>query len=221
MPSYDSLKKHQSDLIRKALKGSFFVAPFSAAAIGALTTGTGAANSLTALPTGWEDLGLLSADGVGTSGDRSTSDITSWGYTTPTRSDVTADTTSLTVVAQETKLLSIGLYTGQDMSSVTPTAGTGEIAINKPARPSSRYYRGLLVSVDESAEGDIYIGRFFPKIKVTDKSDQSFGGGDDPITWGVTLTTFVDDALGYSEGWRFGGPGWAARLTKMGFPAAA
>lgn len=221
MPSYDDLKNHQQELIRKALKGSFFIAPDTAPAVGALTTGTGGAVALSPLPAGYDDLGLLTADGVAASGDQSTSDVTSWGYVTPTRSDVTADTTTLTVAAQETKLLTIGLYTGQDMAAVTPAAGTGEVAINKPARPTSRYYRGLLVAVDESDEGEIFIGRFFPRIKVTGKSDQSFGGGDDPITWGVTLTTYVDDALGYSEGWRFGGAGWRAKLAAMGFPAAA
>lgn len=221
MPSYDDLKNHQSELIRKALKGSFFLAPESAAPIGNLTSGTAGNIALTALPQGWDDLGLLSQDGVAASSEQSSSEVTSWGYTSPTRSDVMTDTTSLTVVAQETKVTTLGLYTGQNMASITPATGTGEVAINKPARPSSRYYRGLLLAVDEAEAGEIFIGRFFPRIKVTGKSDQSFGGGDEPIAWGVTLQTYVDNTLGYSEGWRFGGPGWRAKLVAMGFPAAA
>jgi hypothetical protein len=218
--NYDTLKKHQAALIRKSLKGSFFLAPDTAPAIAALTSytaGPPAVISLTALPTGWEDLGLLSNDGVSASNNVSSSDVSSWGYTTPTRSDVTADTTTLTVVAQETKLLTIGLYTGQDMSTVVPAVNTGEVAISKPQRPASRYYRGLLLAVDESNEGEVFIGRYFPKIKVTGKSDQSFGGGDDPVSWGVTLQTYMDDAAGYSERWLFGGTGWQADLVEMGF----
>jgi hypothetical protein len=220
VPSYDTLKNHQAELIRKALKGSLFLAPDDAAPIAALTTYTAGPPpviALTALPADWDDLGLLSNDGVSASTDQSTSDVTSWGYTSPTRSDVTTDTTTLTVVAQETKLLTIGLYTGQDMSTVVPAVNTGEVGISKPARVTSRHYRGLLLAVDESDDGEIFIGRYFPRIKVTGKSDQSYGGGDEPISWGVTLTTYVDDAAGYSERWLFGGAGWQAKLADMGF----
>lgn len=230
MANYDDLKNHQAELIRKALKGSMFHAEESAAAITTLTTYHPAVTGppavpafvdLTALPTGWDDLGLLNSDGVAASNEVSNSDITSWGYTSPTRSDVTTDTTTLTVVCQETKLNTIGLYTGADMAALTPAAGSGEISIEKPARPRTVYVRGLLLAVDESDDGEIFIGRFFPRLKVTGKSDQSFGGGDEPITWGVTMQTYVDDALGYSERWLFGGDGWKAKLTAMGFPAAA
>lgn len=224
MPSYDDLKNHQSELIRKALKGSFFIAPPDAAQITNLTSytaGPPAVIALTPLPVSWDDLGLIGSDGVAASGEQSASDITSWGYVQPTRSDITTDTTTLTVVAQETKLLTIGLYTGADLSNVTPAANTGEVSIAKAARPRSQYNRGLLLAVDESDDGEIFIGRYFPRLKVTGKSDQSFGGGDEPISWGVTLQTYVDDTAGYSERWLFGGPGWRAKLTQMGFPAAA
>lgn len=321
MPAYDALKKKQTELIRKALDGSVFMADIGRAAIGALTGGTGAtyasrvgtaasvnivtagnlvlkidANpnvtvalavadtpaqqvvkinaaigatgvasetagtitirsnttgvlsrvevvsgtgsviadtklavgftagtastvSLTALPTGWDDLGWLSGDGASFSRDVATSEVTSWGSVSPTRSDVTSDTSTLTVVAQETKLLTIGLATGADLAAVLPTAGTGEVAISKPARPSSKFYRVLSLAVDSGDAGEIYVGRFLPRAKVTSYGEQSFGGGDDPISWGVTFTGYEDSTLGYSERWLFGGAGWSSLLTKMGFPA--
>lgn len=220
MANYDDLKNHQAELIRKALKGSFFLADEDATGITVLTeytAGPPAVISLKALPTGWDDLGLLSSDGVGASEEQSNSDVTSWGYTSPTRSDVVTDTTTLTVVAQETKLLTLGLYTGQDMSTVTPDAQTGEVQIDKASRPKNPHYRGLLLAVDESDDGEIFIGRYFPKIKRTGKNDQQFGGGDEPISYGVTMQTYVDDAVGFSERWLFGGEGWKAKLAKMGF----
>lgn len=231
MASYDEdLKNHQQDLIRKALKGSFFVGLNDAPALTTLTQYTPAAVGppavpesidLVPLPDPWDDAGLLSSDGVGAASEQSTSDVTSWGYTSPTRSDVTTDTTTLTVVMQETKLLTLQLYTGNDLSAVVPAPGTGEINIDKAQRPRSVYVRGLLLAVDESDEGEIFIGRYFPKIKVGDKADQAFGGGDEPIGYGVTFTTFVDDTVGFSERWLFGGIGWRNKLVKMGFPAAA
>lgn len=168
----------------------------------------------------WGDLGWLSGDGAQFSRDVSTSDVTSWGSISPTRSDVTADSSTLAVACQETKLMTIGLATGMDMSSIVPTAGSGEVQIKKPSRPSSRHYRVLSVAVDQGDAGEIYVGRFLPRAKVTGFSEQSFGGGDDPIMWGVTFTGYEDTSLGFSESWMFGGPGWKALLTRMGFPAA-
>lgn len=217
MPSYDDLKNHQSKLIRKALKGSFFLADEDVDPLLALTAGADAL--LAPLPAPWDDLGLLSNDGVAAANEQSSSDVTSWGYTSPTRSDVMTDTTTLTVVAQETKVLTLGLYTGADMSVIVPDATTGEVAIDKSARPSTKHYRGLLLAVDETDEGEVYIGRSFHRLKVTGKADQAYGGGDEPVAYGVTLQTYVDDALGTSERWLFGGPGWRAQLAAMGFAA--
>lgn len=220
---YDILKDKQTELIRKALDGSVFIAGVDAAP---LTQLTDAADSLLKpLPTTgtpslpWGDLGWLNGDGAQFSRDVSTADITSWGSVSPTRSDVTADSSTLTVVAQETNIRTIGLSTGMDMSSVTPTAGSGEIQIQKPSRPSSRFYRALALAVDQGDAGEIYIARYMPRAKVTGFSEQAFGGGDDPISWGVTLTGYEDSDVGYSESWIFGGPGWKALVQDMGFPA--
>ncbi len=230
MPSYDVLKKHQSELIRKALKGSLFLAKEGALGITTLTVARAAVTGppavpagidLSPLPTGWEDAGLLSNDGVGAENESTSSDITSWGYVSPTRSDIITDTTTLSATMQETKLLTLGIYTGADLSTIVPVAGTGEIRIPKPARPRSSYWRGLLVAVDESDSGEVFIARYFPRLKVTDKSGQVFGGGEEPVSYGVTLQTYVDDAVGYSENWLFGGEGFKNDLVKMGFPAAA
>lgn len=179
--------------------------------------GTDTGVNLKPLPAGWDDLGWLSTDGAAFSRDVSTSDVQSWGSVTPTRSDVTSDTSTLAVTAQETKLLTIGLATGADLAGVVPDANTGEVRVEKPTRPASRHYRALSVAVDLGDAGEIYIARFFPRAKVTNYAEQSFGGGDDPVTWGVTLTGEEDSNLGFSESWLFGGPGWNALLADMGF----
>jgi hypothetical protein len=126
----------------------------------------------------------------------------------------------MAVTAQETKLLTIGLATGADLAAVTPDTNTGEVRVEKPTRPASRHYRALSVAVDLGDGGEIYIARYFPRAKVTNYAEQSFGGGDDPVAWGVTLTGEEDSDLGFSESWLFGGPGWNALLADMGFPTA-
>jgi hypothetical protein len=230
VPSYDTLRNKQAELIRKALDGSVFLAPIDADPIDELTVFNAAVVGppavpafvdLAPLPTDWDDLGWLSPDGAQFARDIANSEVTSWGSVTPTRTDITSDTTTLTVVAQETKLLTIGLATGADLANIEADPDSGEVKIAKPARPRSRHWRALSLAVDEAEGGEIYIARFLPRAKVSSYAEQSFGQGDDPVTWGVTLTGEVDDDLGYSEQWIFGGAGWKALLTQMGIPNAA
>lgn len=220
MANYEALKNKQTELIRKALDGSVFIGDVTVDPITNLTTytvGPPVVIDLTPLPTGMDDLGWLTADGAQFSRDVSTSEVSSWGSVSPTRTDITADTTTMSVTAQETKLLTIGLSTGADMSAVVPDADSGEVSIAKPIRPKSKHYRVLSLAVDQGDGGEIYIARFLPRAKVTGYAEQSFGGGDDPITWGVTFTGEEDSDLGYSERWLFGGAGWLAQLGDMGF----
>jgi hypothetical protein len=226
---YAALKNKQNELIRKALDGSVFLADISADPIASLTEyveavvgppAVPAHIQLKELPDDYDDLGWLTGDGAQFSRDVNASDVTSWGSVTPTRTDITSDTTTLQVTAQETKLLTIGLATGADLSAAVAAFQTGEVSIAKPSRPKSKHYRVLSLAVDEGDAGEIYIARFLPRAKVSGYSEQSFGSGDDPITWGVTLTGEEDSTLGYSERWIFGGAGWNALVTDMGFTQA-
>lgn len=184
---------------------------------GQLGLGSGAGIDLAPLPVGMDDLGWLTNDGAQFSRDVSASEVTSWGSVTPTRTDITSDSTTLTVTAQETKLLTIGMATGADLSAITPDVDTGEVSIAKPSRPKSKHYRALSLAVDQGDAGEIYIARFLPRAKVSGYAEQSFGGGDDPVTWGVTMVGEEDSTLGYSERWIFAGAGWNALLVDMGF----
>jgi hypothetical protein len=217
----------QRALIRKALDGSVFVSDFldgtgaPTSPIADLTAKTGTAPNevidLVALPLTYDDLGLLSTDGASFATDTTTSDVQSWGSVTPTRSDIISDTTTLSVVAQETKARTIGLMTAVDAAALVPDVDTGEVSIPKATRPQGRHYRLLSLAVDLTDSGEIYIARFLPKAKVTNRGEQAFGGGDDPIAWSFTFTGEVDDDLGYSERWIFGGAGWNATLAEMGW----
>lgn len=213
--TYADLENRKQQLIRKALKGSSFIAPSTAAAITSLTSGATA--DLTPLDPDYDDLGWLTEEGIAFGRDVSTSNVTSFGSATPTRTDVTADTTTITVVCQETKLLTLGLATGADLAAIVADATTGEVKIDKPDTPEQRYYRNLNIAVDYSDTGkEIYVARWLPRAKVTGYAAQSYTGGDQALTWGVTLTGYKDSTLGYTESWIFGGPGWQELLTDMG-----
>lgn len=217
MPDYAALADKKNELIRKALDGSAFIAPITA---DPLTAMTGPDSMLLELPDGYEDAGWLSSDGIAFGRDVSSSDVSSFGSQSPTRSDTTADTTTVTIVGQESKRLTIETYLGVDLSALVPEAGGG-VMVAKPGRPKARFHRLFAVAVDDGDAGEIYIGRELPRAKPTAYTEQAFSSGDDPITWGVTFTGYKDSALGTAERYHFGGPGWAALLDSMGFLPAA
>lgn len=228
MPNYAGLATKKRELIRKALDGSLFVAPATATPITTLTTrvapnataGTPEVIDLTPLPTGYDDGGLMTDEGIRFSRSAESEDVTSFGSTEPSRSDVSTDVMTVQVDFQELSKVTLGLYTGADLSAITPTA-SGEVSISKPARPKSKYYRLLALAVDDSDDGEIYVAKFFPRGKTTQYADQAFAKGGNAINWGMTFQSYVDDDLGYSQKDFFGGPGWKALLTEMGFPAAS
>ena len=84
--TYDQLKNKQSELIRKALEGSVFLASYTTALPTRLTAGD--ASQLVPLPDGFTDLGWVDkGDGATWSRSVDTSDVESWGAVEPTRSD--------------------------------------------------------------------------------------------------------------------------------------
>ena len=217
MPDYAALQEKKNELIRKALDGSAFLAPISAPT---LTAMTGPDSSLMTLPEGYEDFGWLSTDGIAFGRDVSGSDVSSFGSQTPTRSDTNADTTTVTIVGQETKRLTIEAYLGVDLAALVPGVGGG-VMVSQPSRPRSKFFRLMSIAVDDGDAGEIYLGRELPRAKPTSYSEQAFSSGDDPITWGVTFTGYKDSTLGTAQRFHFGGPGWAALLDEMGFLPAA
>lgn len=218
----ETLRNKQAELIRKATDGSVFIASMDAPVVdkASLFDTTGLKAFETTGTTPWDDLGWLTNDGAQFSRDVETSDITSWGSISPTRTDVTSDASTLTVSCQETKLLTIGLATGIDTSTIEADVN-GAVEIRKPTKPSSKSYQVLSLAVDEYNNKEIYIARYLPRGKVTGFAEQNFGSGDEAIAWGVTFTGEENSTLGFSESWLFGGPGWLDLLEKMGIETAA
>jgi len=183
---------------------------------------SGSSVDLVTLPAGYEDLGWISADGVTYGRTTEVSDVRSFGSVEPTRSDVTSDTITMAVEALETKLLTLGLYSGADTSELQATAGTGEFSISKPNVPGFRYYRVLGLYVDRDDDGrELYIARYMPRARITEWGEQQFNDGDDPITYPMTFTGYEDSVSGYSHRWIFGGSGWRALLSAMSISQAS
>lgn len=209
MPGFVSLQVKKSQLIRKGLQGSVFVAPYSASAITAGGLFDASSGELTALPAGYYDLGWTTDAGAKVARAIKTSDISAWGSNDPVRTDITSDVTTLVVEAQETKLETVGLHIGVDPTTVTP-GSNGVVEIPQPNVSAAIHYRILVVSVDETDAGEIAICKFLPRASVTDIGDQSFANGDAATTWPLTFTAYPDPVLGYAVDTFFGGAGWKA-----------
>jgi len=218
MGAFDTIKVHNTDLIREGLQGSVFLGAITAAEINAAALFDAVTGDLKALPAGYTDLGWLTDAGAKFARAIKTNDITSWGSEEPTRSDTTSDTTTLQIEAQETKLVTLGLWIGAATSGITAGVN-GAVEVNKPAVAAPQYYRILAVGVDEGSDGELVAAQFLPRARVTAIGDQSYMANG-AITYPVTLTAFKDSTLGYSVKYLYGGAGFLARKAVMGFNKA-
>ncbi|MGQ0774548.1 MAG: phage tail tube protein [Pseudonocardiales bacterium] len=186
------------------------------------TTTPGLSIELATLPAGYVDLGWVDkGDGLSWGRDTDVSEVESWGSFDPTRRDVNKDVTSLAFKAQETKLHTLQMYYGVDLSTITPVANTGEVSFAQPTKPNTRYYRIFAIFQDGSGVDTIWVARVLPRAMISEFGDQTWTDGDDPVAYEMTLSGMRDSDAGYSVRHLFGGPGWKALLTDMGFPAAA
>lgn len=220
MPALSALAEHKSELIRKALEGSIFIAPFSATPITTMTTGAG--GELAALPSGYKDVGFVEkGNAVTWSRSVTTEEIMAWGDIFPVRRDITKDDSQLKFTMLETKRTSLELYYGLDLSSTLANATTKEVSFAQPSRPSTKFYRVFGLFQDGEGSDAIYIGRFYPRASVTDMSDQKWSDDTDPVAWDVSMSAVTDTDLGYPVKHFFGGPGWQTVLADTGFTSAS
>lgn len=217
MPDIAALQNRQQGLIRKALNGSAWLGKNNVTAPTALTD---AQSQPIPLPTGMRDCGFVTKDdGLEFARDIDTSDTTSWGMFEPTRRDITQDIDTVKWTMQETNRTSLELYFGLDLSALLADAESGEVAFNRVSQPNTIYRRFMAITQDGLGADAVYIGRFHPRLAITNAESQQWTDGQE-IRYGVTGTAYVDPILGYSTRLFFGGPGWKNMLSQTGFELA-
>jgi hypothetical protein len=217
MPGYDALAAKKTQLIRKGLKGSVFIAPITSAAVDPTVLFDVTTGAIKTLPTGYADIGWITDVGAVFARKITDTQILGWGSNDPLRSDITADTTTLVVDAEETKLSTIALYSGVTPASITP-ATNGSFLVANPAVPPNTFYRVIVIAADSGDGGEIIMCKFLPRAKVSNYTSQAFANGKDPLLWGVEFTGYQDSVLGYASAQLYGGPGWLSLLDDMDFP---
>lgn len=216
MADYTSIAHRQAELIRKALQGSVFIAPYSAPGITSLTTGSSA--DIAPLPTGYTDVGMIDKKNAVTWASKvTTQEVEAWGDVYPVRTDISKIDASLKFTMLETNKTSIQLYMGQDLSTTPIDATTKELIITQQSRPSPIPYRVLGIFQDGVGDNAVYVGRFYPRAFVVDIGDQKWDDDTDALMWDVTLKAQLDSSLGTTCMHYFAGPGWASTLAATGF----
>lgn len=217
-----SLQSLTNSLIRKALNYSVFIAPSSATAVTRTTLFDPTSGKLTSpLVTGYSDVGFLTDAGAKFSRKLTRDDITAMQSSSPVRSDVTDDETTMDIECEETKLTTLGLYIGVDTTTISTTSDAGgSVQIDQPKVSADPHYRVLAIAADSTDDGEIYIARHMPNAIVDSNADQAFTKTG-PTTWGVTLKGLYDSTAGTAHSWLFGGAGWLAALADAGFTAGA
>lgn len=218
--TFGASTSRNSDLIRKTLDAVVFVAPIATAAVTTLTAGT--TGALQTLPTGYTDVGWMDAsNAVSIATGVTASPVDSFGSMYPTRSDITKMNQTVAITCQETKAITMGLYSQVDMTTINSNTTSGEIAYSDPVRPSTLFYRLFVLWTDLSGTDTIYGGLSFPRVSVTALADQKLMPGTDALVRGVTFTAYPDATLGYAKRNFYGGPGIKSRGTAMGFTAGS
>lgn len=202
-----------ASLIRKSLRGGVFLAAASATLPTSITSGS--TPTLSALPTGYKMFGMVSDNGCKISSDVSTSDVKAWGKLTPVRSDITSDVVKAQLTALETNKLTVETFFG--VSSTTADATSGEVQVIKPSGSTVTYHRMLVVGLDGDDTNFSYVAWDLPYVSLTDRGDQTFSSGDDPLEWDMTFTAYPDPTAGYSARFLAGGTQWLALKTAMGW----
>lgn len=213
--SLDSFATRDVRLIFKAMDAVVFAAPVDAAPVTAITTGPDA--ELVSLDPDYVCLGHhTESEGLNWTREVENADVRSHGSQEPTRRDITSDVSGLTVIAQETKMITLEMFHNRDLSNVEADPTSGEIAYNRAVTPQTRYYRLLAVSQDGAGDDAIYFARFLPRASVTEFAEQSWSK-ETEMRYELTFTGYVDPDLGYAMREMIGGPGLASRLSAMGF----
>lgn len=197
----------REELIRKQLVQAVFAADESVPVITApFVSGSG---ELAPIPDGYVPIGYTTEDGLTFPSDVSMSDVTSSQSGEPTRSDIESDVLTAEFQPQETNRATVALYEGLPLAGDGAIGQLGEAWTWDRQTLKNPYRRLLFIGVDPTDAGDIYVVKFMPRARRTDKDDEQWNRSD-PTTRPLTVTAYRDSAYGTScRNW-VDGPGWRA-----------
>ena len=217
--TFDEVKDHNSENLRKLLRMAVYIAPADAPVIASLVDATNEAT----IPGEYESVGILDKENaLSTTPSITISEVSGYGYGTTLRRDIVSKNTTLAFTMLESRRQAFELYYGIDLSAVQATVagGKNELVFDEPDRPDTMYWRVLCLGVDGDGANTIFIADYYPRATITDVAALA-ASETDPRRYGVTLGIDVDTNVGTAHRQFWAGPGLTdERITEMGFTRA-
>ena len=214
-----TVAKLSKSLTHRVQRLHIFQAPITTAIPDAITSGETPELIELDEDDGWVDMGLIGSDDAPSwERDQETVDLMAIGFRDAVRSDVTSDVTNLTATFLETKRAVMETYDNIDMSGIVPDATTGEIRWVRPQDSPLIERRYAVYGQDGVGADRVWITKWLT-AGVLDSVDSQTWGGEEFLTYPVTLKGNVDTDLGTSLITMMGGPGIKAHVEAMGFAA--
>ncbi|WP_405490481.1 Ig-like domain-containing protein [Nocardia sp. NBC_00511] len=125
-------------------------------------------------------------------------------------------TTTVDFTAQETSMITAGLYWGADFSDVTADGTTGEVHLVIPETAFNIEYSLVMIGVDGESGSEIYTIIDSARATLSKSGDITYN--DDGIAmYPVTLTFLKHRTLGYATRITYAGAGWKPLAGDAGF----
>lgn len=213
MPAFEDIFVKNDSLVRKALQGGVYLGRHPTAPD--ITT-LHAADGIISLPASYESVGWISDEGLTFGNDQEVAEVRPWGSGHFIRRDITSTDRTLAFAALETKRLTWELRSGLNLSAVTASA-EGEVVVTHPDRMPTQYWRALALGVDGDGAQRYHMGKFYPRSVVSETEEEAWSDGDDPLSYGVTLSALIDSDIGTPCREFLFGPGALAAAAAMGW----
>jgi hypothetical protein len=140
-----------------------------------------------ALDAGFKSVGIVTADGVGSSTSTGTNEIDGFGAFSPLRTLITSEVRTFTVTGEETNPVTLAIKSRLAIASApTPGAGTGAVAITEGAARDVLY-----AAVFHAVDGANVIRKVLPSVRLTGIADENIAKAAN-IAYGFTFTAYPD-----------------------------
>lgn len=145
---------------------------------------TGPTTAVSALDAAFLNAGGISEDGLTVSFDETSTDFRFYGSRSVQRSIITEESQTFTLTMMEHNEVSLAIYHGKSLGSITPAVSTGQFSLTTGTVSSQRYaFVGQIVD-------DVRVTRIYaPSVQITARGDLQYSAGN-PVQFEVTLTAY-------------------------------
>jgi len=141
-----------------------------------------------AWPAGWEDLGLISEDGLTEGNDQDRTDIAAWGYDAPVRTQIIKRVTTFQIKFLETSPRVISLYYAAPLGDMVESGSGASQSVNfVQGQTPAPYTRALGLDI---VDGSRWFRFVIPRAEVTERGQITYKG-DEAVSYDVTFTTLL------------------------------